>query len=164
MWLTGYTSNRLNEVKTLDFKNPFKVGVKGVFNIQPNFIEYEIDGILYKTYTNRDGINNFINSRNNVDVKNLFNLKTYSSPIDDINTSLQDTIFKYKPSINNFEYKNYIKEEKKIEQVFLPKIQEDIFIERTHSNVYEKHMRLMDIKSIGQLENYKNGFFNIKRF
>ena len=50
MWITGYTSSRLEKVKTLDKNEPYKIGVNGVFNIQPEFIEYELDGIFYKTF------------------------------------------------------------------------------------------------------------------
>jgi hypothetical protein len=157
MWITGYTNNRLNEVRTLDKNEPYKVGVNGVFNVQNDLIEYEIDGILYKTFlrnptqTGREG--NFFNKYK----------KTYTTPSILNNKTETNTFFKVQKTVENFEYKPLIKEEEKLEQVFLPEIEDEIFIERTHTNVYEKHMRLMDIKNIGQLETYKNGFYNIKK-
>jgi hypothetical protein len=161
MWITGYTSSRLNEVKTLDPNNPYKVGVKGVYNVQPDFIEYYLDGILYKTYI--QNIPTFFQRGKNSDFNRVSNLKTYNTPLKFLDPYKQNTIFKYQPSRDNFEYKPLIKEENKLEQVFLPEIEDEIFIERTFTNVYERHMRLMDINNIGQLEIYKNGFFNVKR-
>lgn len=159
MWITGYTSNRLNEVKTLDKNNPYKVGVNGVFNIQNDFIEYELDGVLYKTFINRNILNNILINRNQRIKFNQININ-YITYYTEKN---RDTIFKIEKTVDDFEYKPLIKEENKLEQVFLPEIEDEIFIERAYSNIYEKHMRLMDIKNIGQLETYKNGFYNIKK-
>jgi hypothetical protein len=162
MYLTGYTSNRLQEVKTLDKNNPYKVGVNGVFNVQPSYIEYEIEGIFYKTFLNgNSGIPN--------DRTPSRKIYTYTTPIElsqpnrRLGKSTRDTIFKVKLTNNNFNLYPLLKEENKLEQVFLPEIEDEIFIERGVSNIYEKHMRLMDINNIGQLEIYKNGFFNLKK-
>jgi hypothetical protein len=157
MWITGYTSNRLNEVRTLDRSQPYKIGVNGVFNVQSDFIEYEIDGVLYKTFLR----NEKIRRRNTTNV--IFNQQTKSYTSYNQNNATTDTIFKIEKTEDAFEYKPLIKEEEKLEQVFLPEIDAQIFIERAYSNIYEKHMRLMDIKNIGQLETYKNGFYNIKK-
>jgi hypothetical protein len=161
MWITGYTSSRLNEVKTLDPNNPYKVGVKGVYNVQDDFIEYMIDGIFYKTYT--QNLPAIFQRGKKSDFNKVSQIKTYITPIRFSEPTRQNTIFRYQPSTNNFEYKPLIKEENKLEQVFLPEIDDKIFIERTTTNIYEKHMRLMDINNIRQLETYKNGFFNIKK-
>jgi len=152
MWITGYTSSRLDEVKTLKKDEPYKVGVNGVFNVQPDFIEYEIDGIFYKTLLNAT-----YRFSKNVPSRPY---KSYAQLID---KGPQTTIFRVQKTTNDFEYKPLIKEEEKLEQVFLPEIDAQIFIERAFSNIYERHMRLMDINNIGQLEIYKNGFYNIKR-
>lgn len=155
MWITGYTSSRLDEVKTLKKDEPYKVGVNGVFNVQPDFIEYEIDGIFYKTPIGPTGrVYNFSKNKRGLPYKSYTQL---------IETGPQTTIFRVQKTTNDFEYKPLIKEEEKLEQVFLPEIDAQIFIERAFSNIYERHMRLMDINNIGQLEIYKNGFYNIKR-
>jgi hypothetical protein len=158
MWVTGYTSNRLSEIKTLDRNNRYKVGVNGVFNVTSEFVEYELDGIFYKTYI---GVIPFFFQEGRDNIDNVTLIKSYTSPNAEPNK--QDTIFRYQPSKNNFVYKPLIKEEVKLEQVFLPKIEDDIFIERTSTNIYEKHMRLMDINTLDRLETYKNGFFGVKK-
>jgi hypothetical protein len=157
MFITGHTSNRLNDIKTLDVNNPYKVGVNGVLNVQTDFVEYEIDDILYKTFFDSNG-----SSGSKSTHKETRKLKTYTTPNYVNEPYRQDTTYKVQNS-DNFELYPLIKEENKLEQVFLPEIEDEIFIERGVGNIYEKHMRLMDINNIGQLEIYKNGFYNIKR-
>lgn len=158
MFITGYTSNRLVDIRTLDINNPYKVGVNGVLNVQTDFVEYEIDGILYKTFFKRK----FQRGSSSIN-KPTRKIKTYTTPNYVSEPYQQDTTYKVEKNDNNFELYPLIKEENKLEQVFLPEIEDEIFIERGVGNIYEKHMRLMDINNIGQLETYKNGFYYIKR-
>jgi hypothetical protein len=56
--ITGITKSRLDEVKTYNSNVPYKLNVKGVFNITNEFIEYLIDNIRYKTYLS-DGLTTY---------------------------------------------------------------------------------------------------------
>ena len=47
--VTGYCDNRLEEIKCYEKNNQFKIGVKGVTNVDPGQVEYTIDGINYIT-------------------------------------------------------------------------------------------------------------------
>jgi len=60
--ITGLTSSKLEEVRTYNLNEPYKVGVKGVTNITNDFIEYKINDIEYKTY-----INNSVTTPSNPD-------------------------------------------------------------------------------------------------
>ena len=42
-----------------------------------------------------------------------------------------------------------------------PKVEEEIFIERQETSVFERHLRMGEIKTLEQLEEYKNGYYNI---
>jgi hypothetical protein len=53
--ITGITKSRLDEVKTYNPSVPYKLNVKGVFNITNEFIEYSIENTNYKTYLS-DGL------------------------------------------------------------------------------------------------------------
>ena len=75
MYITGRTSNRLSELKTLDINNPYKVGVNGVLNVQTDFIEYEIDDIYYKTF-----FNTTFQQGPKTSTKSPRTLKTYAEP------------------------------------------------------------------------------------
>lgn len=153
MFLTGSTTDRLSVIKTLDRNEPYKIGVNGVFNVQPDYVEYEIDDVLYKTF--------FKKTRSTIGRGQASSRAPY------IDSSLENlsrpTKFKINIPPNDYETYPLVKEEEKLDQVFLPEIKDEIFMERGIGNIYEIHMRLMDIKNIGQLEIYKNGFYNIKR-
>jgi hypothetical protein len=45
--------------------------------------------------------------------------------------------------------------------VFPPKVINELFIERQSTAVFERHSRLSGIKNFGELENYRNGYYNI---
>lgn len=44
-----------------------------------------------------------------------------------------------------------------------PQIFSDVFVERGQMSVMEKNLRLSEIDNIGELENYGNGYFNIRK-
>jgi hypothetical protein len=48
--VTGLTQSRLNEIKSYNPQVPYKVNINGVTKVDPNYIEYTIDGIDYKTF------------------------------------------------------------------------------------------------------------------
>lgn len=56
--ITGITKSRLDEVKTYNANVPYKLNVKGVFNITNDFIEYSIQNTRYKTYLS-DGLTTY---------------------------------------------------------------------------------------------------------
>lgn len=56
--ITGITKSRLDEVRTYNQSVPFKLNVKGVFNITNEFIEYSIENVKYKTYLS-DGLTTY---------------------------------------------------------------------------------------------------------
>lgn len=56
--ITGLTKSRLDEVKTYNPNQPYKVGVNGVTNVTIDFIEYAIGDIGYKTFLS-DGLTTY---------------------------------------------------------------------------------------------------------
>jgi hypothetical protein len=161
--ISGLTNSKLSQISGYNLKNPFRVGVNGVSNIIDvvgdndeivRTIKYNIDGILYETTFIIDN-NDSTENNTSVIIKNKQNYSVEN------NENTTTTIFKTNLSGVDFIEKPSIKEENKFNQIFQPEIKADIFIERTNTNVFERHSRLEDIKTIGQLENYKNRFFNI---
>jgi len=178
--VTGYTSSKLSQVSTHDLSNPYKVGVKGVTNVVEFVndngdnairVEYSVNGIEY--------VSEFVLNDPNKKIDVSFGLAggietdgqqtTFMPTISNRrrlaskpqNTNESTTTFKSFLSGNDFIEYPAIKEEEKLGQVFPPEINNEIFIERTSSNIYERHSRLEDINNIEQLEKYKNGFYNV---
>lgn len=150
MTITGITDSRLFEVKTYDKNQPYQVGYKGVTNIiydqnnEPEIIEYTINDINYTTsiygslYPGRD-----LNLGDNIIFKSDTTYSFESDGLDELEI-------------------NVLKQEAEMGISEKPKIESDIFIERQETSVFEKHLRMGEIYSLDQLEEYKNGvYYNI---
>jgi hypothetical protein len=181
MIISGYTDNRLNDIKTYSKTSPYQVGVNGVTNITytPNndieTISYTIDGINYKTTfpTGKDSAISTINDGTPLKRAGVQNLNTSTrtrsfTPRPSISTNkieepvtLYRTTFSYNPGGCEVEDYNVLKDDVKIGVVFPPKIDEEIFIERLSISVFEPHSRMRDIGSLEKLEDYRNGYYNI---
>ncbi len=153
MIVSGVTRNRLNEIKTYDKNNPFQVGVNGVTNIltdtdgNPERIEYTINGVGYVT----------IITDPTIPLETTKTNKEYY----DIDRNMTTTYTVDVAPIETVD-NNILKEEVLMGVVFPPKIEEEIFIERERLSVFEPHSRLGEIKTLDQLEEYRNGYYNIQ--
>lgn len=140
MIVSGYTDSRLNEIKTYSKTQPYQVGVNGVTQIiydsnnEPSIIKYTIDNINYETSIGTEILPQIFNS------KTYFYFNSDGLPEEEINV---------------------IKNEVEMGISFPPKIESDIFIERQTTSVFERHLRMEEINSLEQLEEYKNGYYNI---
>jgi hypothetical protein len=175
MMVTGFTDNKLSQVATFSRSEPYKVGVNGVTNVvlltgqtfSDLTVYYNINGIDYvTTFTNTDGykMGKKLAGKSRTTLGGNLgpgNAKLYIDATSAPENA--DTIFK--SYLSGFDFDEYpmIKDEKYLGQVFTPEIKDEIFIERTSTNVFERHSRLEDINNIEQLENYKNGFYNVKK-
>jgi hypothetical protein len=150
--ITGTTSHKLDLVSTYDDVTPFVVGVNGVTNIEYinttgySKIFYTIGDIEYSTTLNNNG------SKKNSNLPVNANLT-------------QPTTFKTNLSgYGEFKDVKYptIKEDTRMNLVFEPKINSEIFIERPTLAVFEKHSRLSDIRTLDDFSDYRNGsYYNI---
>lgn len=159
--VSGYTTQKLDLVRTYDDNNPYQVGVNGVTNVTYNptnltaitSVSYSIGNINYITELS---VNNGITSESSTG-KILENSRT----IFYTNSSGYD----FEPYIvfpnkqNTFD----IKEESKMGLVFQPKVSNELFIERQELAVFERFSRISEITNLGILENYRNGYYNIKQ-
>jgi hypothetical protein len=143
MILSGYTDDRLSEIKTYDENNPYQVGYNGVTQITTDIggnidsVEYIIDNIRYITNIGKA----FFPDNN----------EKFSS----------ETIYFFESSGLSEEKINLIKKEVEMSISEPPKVEEEIFIERQETSVFERHLRMGEIKTLEQLEEYKNGYYNI---
>lgn len=56
-----------------------------------------------------------------------------------------------------------IKEEYLLGITSAPEVYDDVFIERGINSVFENHLRLAEIKTLGDISIYNNGYFNVTR-
>ncbi len=145
MIISGYTDSRLKDVSTYSKTQPYQVGVNGVIDVIYNtatipkaeFVSYIIDDIRYDTYIT---VPQFFGD-------NLF-VRT-------------NTIYFFNSSGFTQQDINVIKQEVEMGISEPPKVESEIFIERQSSSVFERHLRMDEITTVQQLEEYRNGYYNI---
>ena len=145
MIISGYTDSRLKDVSTYSKTQPYQVGVNGVIDVTYNtslipeaeFVSYIIDDIRYDTYINKPvffGDELFLNT---------------------------NTIYFFNSSGFTQQEINVLKREVEMGISEPPKVESEIFIERQSSSVFERHLRMGEITTLEQLEEYRNGYYNI---
>ena len=142
--ITGFTSNKLDLVRTYSLTNPYQIGVKGVTNI--TYDTTNLTGITSVSYTIEDI--NYVTQLPSL-VTTFF---TYYSGYD------------FEPYITfpNIQNTFDIKEESKMGMVFQPKVKNELFIERMNLAVFERHSRISETRTLEELINYRNGYYRIK--
>lgn len=135
--VTGYTENRLSEIKTFDFQQPYKLGLNGITNII-----YTVDGKYNIIYYTIDGINYI------TDIINK-NITVYSYVARGIDSIVGDTF-------------SLIRSDRYINLYQKPTTKSYINVEREQLSVLDNHYRIKNIKNIGDLITYAGGnFFDI---
>lgn len=141
--ISGFTSNKLDLVRTYDNANPYQVGINGVTNIGYDpLVLTAITSISYSI-----GSINYITELPSLQTRFYTNSSGYDF----------EPYITFPNKQNTFD----IKEEAKMGLVFPPKVNNELFIERMSSAVFEKYSRLSEIKNLGTLVNYRNGYYNI---
>lgn len=154
--ITGFTSHKLDLVSTYDKNNPFQIGVNGVTNIDYNPTNLTAITKVYYTIGNINYETEYTNSKTDIGGMTIY----VDNPYSRLQKRL-DTVFK--TSMSGYDFDDYpsIKEEAKMGLVFPPKVSNELFIERMSLAVFERHSRLSEIKTLEELIEYKNGYYNI---
>lgn len=143
--VSGFTSQKLDLVRTYNINNPYQIGVNGVTNI---------------TY-------------NPINLTTITSVSYYIGDINYV-TELPSLVTRFYTNYSGYDFEPYInfpnrqntfdiKEESKMGLVFPPKIVNELFIERMNLSVFERYSRLSEINNMGGLMNYRNGYYNIKQ-
>ena len=178
--LSGLTEDRLDEVSSynnsLKYQPLFDIE-KGVFeDYQGNSFDLTTsvisnNNLMPITYLTDGDKNEIINLLNPEPQQGVL-LRTYSG----ISRTITGTIFAdYEIPLTEFYYKaqgfndtNTVlsavtKEEYLFGITFTPTVDNDILIDRGINTVFQNHLQLSEIKSMSDLVNYGNGFYNITK-
>lgn len=146
--ITGYTSQKLDLIRTYINTTPYQIGVNGVTDItydpnNPNVItsvSYSIGDVNYVTQ-----------------LPSL--ITTFSTNYLSYDYDGFEPYVIFPNEQNTFD----IKEESKMSLVFPPKVSNELFIERMSTSVFERYSRLSEIGNLDELINYRNGYYKIKQ-
>jgi hypothetical protein len=156
--LTGVTDSKIEDVRSYNKDVPFIVGLDINTEQYSNYIGDIIDGVNQICDINTPKIYVF-------DTKNdLF-----------IGTEQQETGIQYKDfddsttfrfisegwNQTNTSLSALTKEEFLLGIISRPEVENDVFIDRGVVPVLDYHLRLSEIRNLGQLQQYGNGYYNI---
>jgi len=156
MIISGTTSHKLDLISGYDKNLPIKLGpING--NIVTNIEYTDLANTAYtKIYYTIGDINYITTYRPPL---NQFDLNTHPTVF---STTLSGVDFnQYTNNNSNIQYTFDVKEESKMGLVSPAKVKNELFIERMSVAVFERHSRLANIKSLEDLEEYRNGYYNI---
>jgi hypothetical protein len=185
--IEGTTSHKLDKIKTYKRDTPYVEGVNGVKLIERDDdgnilnVTYIIEGIEYTTNVNTLETTFKFDPNNplfaQIDYPQGSTDVTFSHYPENVDVDLkipnlttQQNQKKVKTvdgkEVTIVEEPNHLigmREEAKIGLTFEPKTSSEIFIERQQGSVLEQHERLSEITNLSDLEDYRNGYYYIKK-
>lgn len=172
--ITGLTESRIEDVRTYDIAIPFKVGFdmnKGFYENYENNTILGVDRLISDGNPKRyvfDASDDSTIGTDNQTTGLYFEDYTGKTAviIDGVRTNLVKTKVRYVGegfNETNISLSPIIKEEYLFGKIFPPEVQNDVFIERGINNVFDKHLKLSEIRNIKGLERYGNGFFKVTK-
>jgi hypothetical protein len=74
--VTGYTNNRLDDIKAFSETEPYQVGINGVLEVTSEYVRYIIDDITFKTFFDENETTIYAFTSKGLELS-----KTYNKPI-----------------------------------------------------------------------------------
>lgn len=169
--ITGFTGSRIEELKSYDINVPFKVGLDMNTETYINYLGDNVDGVSRVTSVGEPNIYVF-DTENNPNIGTINQTtgilyEDYSATtLNTVDNVQQTTLFRFigeGKNETNTSLSAITKEEYLFGIISQPETESDVFIDRGATTVMEMHLKLSEVKNIGELSRYGNGFYNIRR-
>jgi len=174
--VSGFTDTNIEDVFSYDQNDRLKVGLNIDAEIYVNYLGDTINGVT-RVYSDGDPIIYVVDAANNqilgTDAQNtgiqykLFSGETRTVTYEDgVTFNIPLTEFRIRgEGINetNIALSALTKEEYLFGIISKPEVQNDVFIDRGVTSVFEAHLKLSEIKNMAELINYNNGYYNITK-
>lgn len=173
--ITGATDSKIEDIRTYSTSNPFIIGFDVNKTTYVNYKNEVINGVDRltsmsdpKTYvfdTNND-INLGTSSQTSGLLYQDYSGITREVKIDNITETIPLTVFNYigeGMNETNSSLSAISKEEYLFGIISKPEVESDVFIDRSTFSVMDLHLKLSEIKNLGQLTRYGNGFYKINK-
>jgi hypothetical protein len=173
--ITGATDSKIDNVKTYSALEPYIIGFDINTETYINYSGESINGVdrvksLDNPYIYVFDTPNDINLGTNSQTHGLQYLDytgdTRQVDINGVLTTIPLTTMKYIGegfNETNTSLSAITKQEYLFGIISSPEVESDIFIDRGATTVMDMHLRLSEIKNLGQLTKYGNGFYNINK-
>ena len=176
--ITGATDSKIEDVKSYTSilnPNPYRAGLDVATGIYTNYAGTSISGVnrihtmgepsiyVFDTPTgNTLGTNTQVSGLQYAD----YTATTRQQVISGDTNTLPLTIFRYISegwNDTNVSLSALTKEEYLFGIISPPEVQNDVFIDRGTTSVMDMHLRLSEIRNLGQLSEYGNGFYKLNK-
>jgi hypothetical protein len=174
--ISGYTDSKVEDLRTYS-------------EISPYIIDFDINSETYTNYSGISGIKGVDRVKSvGLETKYVFNSPTGSTQgtqnqihgmrYIDIsgqtrNVEIEGDVFEVPLTemhyigegwnMTNTSLSGLTKEEYLFGIISPPEVESDVFIDRGITSVMDKHLRLSEVKNIGELTNHGNGFYKINK-
>ena len=173
--VTGYTDSKIDDVKSYNASNPYRIGFDVGASTYINYIGTSINGVnRIKTMSDPkiyvfDTINN--TDLGTINQKNGIQYLEYSGEnrtviANGTSSSIPVTSFRYIGegwNQTNTSLSAITKEEYLFGIISYPEVQSDVFIERGATTVMDMHLKLSEISNLDELVRYGNGFYKLNK-
>lgn len=170
--LTGFTDSKIDDVRSYKQNEPFIVGFDINKETYINYLNNSIDGVNRVTSIGEPKVYVFdsVNDLNIGTDNQIYGIqyKDFSAAtttllngegIDFLTTSFRFITEGWNQT--NTSLDALTKEEFLLGIISRPEVENDVFIDRGVTPVLDYHLRLSEIKNLGQLQQYGNGYYRI---
>lgn len=173
--VTGLTESRIDELKSYDRLNEYKVGFDMYTETYNNYKNILLNGVsrVHSMGEPRIYVFDSIDDGNIGTDKQIYGIKyleytgtSRNVVIDNIQMTINLNSFSYTSegwNETNTSLSAITREEYLFGITTPPEVQSDVFIDRGQTSVLDMHFRLSEIKDLGELARYGNGFYKLKR-
>lgn len=174
--ITGFTDSKIEDVYSYSQLDRLKVGLDIEAETYINYIGNTINGVSRVSSDGEpvvyvvDTANNALLGTNNQssgilyrDYSGITRTVTYEDGVTEV---IPVTQFRFRGEGKNqttVSLSAITKEEYLFGIISTPEVQSDVFIDRGITSVMDMHLRLSEIKNMGELARYGNGFYTIRR-
>lgn len=173
--VTGATDSKIEDLRSYNGSNPFQIGFDMEKNTYIDYIGSTISGhsriyvsgepTTYVFDTLNDPNMGTPNQYTGLQYKD-YTGKTRNVVINGKTVSIPVTTFDFVGqgwNQTNTSLSALTKEEYLFGIISPPEVQSDVFIDRGITTVMDRHLRLSEIKNLGQLVRYGNGFYKLRK-
>ena len=173
--ITGVTDSKIDDLRSYSQLARYRIGFDMEKETYVNYEDVTVNGVsriisnsdpkVYVFDTKNDlymGTNNQIYGLQYMD----YSANTINSTVNGIDTITQLSNLRYigeGQNQTNVSLSALTKEEYLFGIISPPEVKNDVFIDRGVTSVMDIHLRLSEIKNLGQLSRYGNGFYNLTK-
>jgi hypothetical protein len=173
--ITGVTDSKIEDLRSYNQLARYRIGFDMEKETYVNYENIIVNGVS-RVISNSDPkvyVFDTINDLNMGTTNQIYGLQymdysanTINSTVNGINTITQLSNFRYigeGQNETNVSLSALTKEEYLFGIISPPEVKNDVFIDRGVTSVMDIHLRLSEIKNLGQLSRYGNGFYNLTK-